>query len=243
MLDPLALGDQVRADHRSEFQAALNAGTLDLRGRPGRHYVHIPPRPRLTSTLIMPDGCSIIGDGVDVTTIVFYCDPMGVDWAGIRVGNDWRITGVSLEVEEPGGDWDEQSHVLEVVGPVTKGEMSYCSIDHPLVPGSSRGDCIRFRGYSPSQTIWDQVCHHVDFRRSARSGVSIHSGLYGELLADGHSSTRFHHCKFTNIADQDLDCEGSGDIVGIECDHNEHLAGGNPQTSLSVSLASPLFSP
>lgn len=224
----------ISVDNRTEFQLALNAGTLDLRGKPGRYYIDIPPYPRPIATLTMPDGASIIGDGVDITTIVFRGDPMGHDWAGIRVGDNWRITGVSFVVEEPAGNWDEQSHVLEIVGPVSGGELSYSSFDHPVVPGSSRGDCIRFRGYDPlpdgtaDKRIWNQTVHHVEFRHAARSGVAVYGGL---------NASRFHHLTFGDTSDQDLDMEtATRSFNSFEWDHNIHRLGPSSQSSLAVSL-------
>lgn len=198
---------------RDEFQAALNTGLLDLRGRPGPHYIDIPSYPRPIATLTVPDGASIIGDGA---VIVFRGDPMGHDWAGIRVGNDWRITGVNLVVEEPGGTWDEQS-----------GELSYCTFDHPVVSGSSRGDCIRFRGY-PDKQIHDQLVHHVEFRRAARSGIAVYGGLHGSW---------FHHLTFADVADQDLDCETAvAGGVEFEWSYCTHRLGPSAQSAIAVSL-------
>jgi len=209
---------------RDEFQAALNTGVLDLRGRLGPHYIDIPPYPRPIATLTMPDGASIIGDGA---TIVFRGDPMGHDWAGIRVGNDWRITGVNFVVDEAAGTWDEQSHVLEIVGPVSGGELSHCSFDHPVVPGSSRGDCVRFRGY-PDKQIWGQHIHHVAFARSARSGVAVYGGLH---------ASQFHHLTFLDVADQDLDCETAvAGGVDFEWSRCTHRLGPSAQSAIAVSL-------
>lgn len=207
----------------SDFQIALNSGLLDLRGMVGPFFVDIPPYPRTIATLTMPDGAKIIGDG---QTIIFRGDPMGHDWAGIRVGNDWSITGINFVVDEPAGNWDEQSHVLEIVGPVSGGSLSHCTFSHPVVAGSSRGDCIRFRGYSDKR-IWNQIVHHCTFLHAARSGIAVYGGLHG---------SRFHHLTFLDTSDQDFDCEGQGDIVDVEWSYNVHRSGPSVQSGLAVSL-------
>lgn len=214
------------------MQAALDRGLLDLRGVPGPHYVDIPPYPRPIPTLVMPNGARIVGDGT--TAIVFRGSPMGHDWAGIRVGDAWGITGVNFVVDDAGPGWVEQTHVLEVVGPKTGGLMSYCTFDHPVVPGSSRGDCVRFRGYDPlpsgsaDKRIWDQHFHHVVFKRAARSGIAV----YGALNA-----STFHHLTFLDTSDQDLDMETSvASVNSFEWHHCLHFQGASAQSALAVSL-------
>lgn len=214
------------------MQAALDRGLLDLRGVPGPHYVDIPPYPRPIPTLVMPNGAKIVGDGT--TAIVFRGSPMGHDWAGIRVGDAWGITGVNFVVDDTGLGWVEQTHVLEVVGPKTGGLMSYCTFDHPVVPGSSRGDCVRFRGYDPlpdgsaDKRIWDQHFHHVVFKRAARSGIAV----YGAL-----NTSTFHHLTFLDVADQDLDMETAvASANSFEWYRCTHFQGPSAQSALAVSL-------
>lgn len=213
-------------DNRQAFQDALNAGILDLRGRPGRYYVNIPSGSRSIATLTMPPGARILGDGVDVTTIVFRGDPEGHDWAGIHLGDDYDIHDVSFAVEEQAGSWIEQCHLIEIVGPHRGGEMSYCSLDHPVV-GTKRGDCIRFRGYI-DKLITGQHMHHLDFRHAARSGIAIYGGVH---------ESAFDHLTFRDTRDQDLDCEtavASG--VEFEWSYCTHLLGPSSRSELAVSL-------
>lgn len=242
------------ADSRASFQALLDSGRLDLRGKPGRYEVSMPPAGRPFASLRMPDGAEIIGDGPATTTIALVGDPGGRDWCGVRPGSHWRIGGVTLEVDAPGGTWGEQSHLICLRGPATGGELHDAVLIHPVVVGSSRGDCIQFVGYPPDATtgatdqrIWDQHVHHVVFRHCARSGVAIHSGLHGRMLppddaGEIHSSTRFDHNSFEDTSDQDLDEEGTGDVGGIEAsdvvewDHNTHLAGASSQSALAISI-------
>lgn len=214
-------------DNLQAFQDALNAGILDLRGRPGRYYVNIPRSPRPIATLTMPPGARILGDGVDVTTIVFRGDPEDHDWAGIHLGDDYGIHDMSFAVEEQTGRWIEQCHLIEIVGPHRGGEMSHCSLDHPVVIGPKRGDCIRFRGYIDKR-ITDQHMHHLEFRRAARSGIAIYGGVY---------ESQFHHLTFRDTRDQDLDCE-TAVASGVEFEWHDcvHLLGPSARSSLAVSL-------
>ena len=230
----------VEVDSRATFQAALDSGLLDLRGQPGRYYVGTPPWPRAFAVLSMPPDSRLIGDGSE--TIVFGGgDPAGAAWRGIQLHDRARITGVTLELTDTAGDWDEQSHLVEIVGPLTGAEIDHVRFVYPLTAGVSRGDCIRLRCY-PESRCWDVTGHHNTFAGCARSGVSIHSGLHGSRLPDGTCSTRFHHNTFDGVADQDLDGEGSGDIGGldesdcVEWDHNTHRSAAAPPTSLAVSL-------
>lgn len=246
---------ELGADHRAAFQVSLTSGLLDLRGAPGRYEVFMPPAgARPYASLTMPDGAQIIGDDLKTTTIAFVGDPDGRDWCAVRSGNNWLISGVTLEVAEPGGVWGEQSHVICVRGPRVGGELHHAAISHPVVAGSSRGDCMQIIGYPPDaatgavdQRVWDQHVHHVTFRHCARSGVAVHSGLHGRMLppdinGEVHSSTRFDHNIFEDISDQDLDEEGTGDIGGIdssdvvEWDHNTHRLGASAQSALAISI-------
>lgn len=220
-------------DNRAAFQAELNTGCLDLRGKPGRYYVDIPAT-RAIPVLSMPDGASILGSGPDETAIVFRGDPQGRDMACLRARSKYKIEGVSLVVEESGGTWNEQSHLFEIVGPANDGEIAYCILDHPVVPGFRRGDCIRLRGYPPDESgandrrIWRQRIHHTVFRNAARSGVSLYGGVH---------DSEFDHCEFLNTKSQDLDQEGTaGDNVNVEWHHNIHRLGPASQSALAVSL-------
>jgi hypothetical protein len=247
-------GARVGIDNRAAFQLALNAGCLDLRGAPGRYEVAIPPMPRVPATLIMAAGAVIIGDRDGSELIAFTGNPQGGDWRGIQPGVAWLIDGVDLAVDSPGGMWGEQSHLIHVRGPLVGGELANATLSHPVVAGSSRGDCLQIVGYpqhsangAPDQRVWNIHVHHVTFASCARSGVAVHSGLHGRLLppdSDGeiHSSTRFDHNTFLDTADQDLDEEGTGDVGGIdggdvvEWDHNDHRVGAHVQSSLAVSI-------
>lgn len=229
----------VDVDNRAAFQCALDRGMLDLRGAPGRYYVDTPPWPRPLAMLSIPDDALVVGDGAE--TIEWRGDPMGIDWRGIQPHNRGRITGVTLQLTDVTGAWDEQSHLVELVGPLTGFEMDHVTMIYPVMDGVSRGDDVRIRCY-PESRCWDVHVHHSTFASSARSGVSIHSGLHGSRLPDGSCSTRFDHNEFDHISDQDLDIEGSGDVGGIddndcvEWDHNIHRASPPVLTSLAVSL-------
>jgi hypothetical protein len=238
-------GAQVGIDNRGAFQRALNAGCLDLRGAPGRYGVAIPPYPRAFATLTMPPATLVIGDGAE--TIAYIGDPMGHDWRGIQPTGAWSISRVTLAVEEPSGTWDEQSHVIEVIGPLAGGELSYVTISHPSVAGSRRGDCMRILG-RPNQRVWDQHIHHVTFQSCARSSIAIYAGLHGRLLppdsaGEVHSSTRIDHTISLDTYGQDIDMEGGGDPIGgldasdiVEIDHNTYMAGPHRNSAIAISV-------
>lgn len=234
-------------NNRDAFQRALNAGCLDLRAVPGDYGVisPIPVKAGAVEVLVMPPGSIIVGDGAE--RIVFSGDPAGRDWRGIHPTGEWKITGVDLAVEETGGNWQQQSPLLYIRGPLTGGEIADFVMSHPVVSGSSRGDCIQIVGYPPNAggvdaRVWDIEIHHGVFAACARSSVSIHSGLHGHRKADGHSTTRIHHTAHFDTSDQDLDEEGSGDIGGIdatdivEWDHNLHRAGPSMQSAIAISV-------
>lgn len=229
----------VEVDNRAAFQCALDRKLLDLRGAPGRYYVDTPPWPRPYAVLSMPDDAVLIGDGVE--TITWRGDPAGAAWRGIQPHNRNRITGVTLELIDTTGEWDEQSHLVELVGPLVGFELDHVKFIYPVASGVSRGDCIRIRCY-PETRCWDVHVHHSKFESCPRSGVAVHSGLHGHRLANGTCSTRFNHSEFIAIADQDFDGEGSGDIGGIsdadcvEWDHNVHRTSALALTSLAISL-------
>ncbi len=229
----------VDADNRVAFQCALSRGLLDLRGTPGRYYVDTPAWPRSFAVLTMPDDAVLIGDGSE--TIAFRGDPMGHDWRGIQPSDRGRITGITLELTDTASQWDEQSHLVEIVGPLTGFRLDHVKFFYPVAAGISRGDCLRIRCYSGSR-CWNVEVDNNIFSGCARSGVAIYSGLHGSRLPDGTCSTRFHHNVFDDVSDQDLDCEGGGDIGGIdatdcvEWDHNVHHTGHSIQSSIAVSL-------
>lgn len=223
----------IGVDNRASFQAQLDAGLLlDLRGMPGRYEIGMPPSNRRPfASLVMSAGSHILGDGAE--TIVFVGDPLGHDWAGIRTASGWLITGVNLEVDSPTGAWTEQTHLIETIGPQVGGEISYATLSHPFVAGSSRGDCWRLRCYEPladgtaDRRCWDQVAHHVVFKSCARSSVSVYAALHG--------ASRVHHTTHLNTCDQDLDEEGLGSVE-IEWDHNIHMVGACQQSALAISI-------
>lgn len=201
-------------DDRAAIQAALNSGCA-LFGA-GRYDVATPPPPRSVAVLTMPAGAVIDGLGADRSRIVFGGDPAGRDWRGIQLGSGARVSRVLLAVEITSTDTSEQTHVLRADGPLTDIAIEHVAFDHPRVAGSRRGDCIQFVGYPPTATDPDRRItsvrvSHIDFRRCARSGIGVHSGLHGFVFSDS---------VYSDSAGQDIDFEGSGDIVdGVVSDN------------------------
>lgn len=217
-------------DDRAAVQAALNAGCLRLGA--GQYDVFTPPLPRQYWVLSMPDGARIEGLG-DRSQLVFSGDPLGRDWRGIQLGDNPSIDHVALLVRNMTGATSEQTHVLRIDGPRNGIRISHVLIDHPVVAGSKRGDCIQFVGYPPSATspdkrITDVTVDHVTFAHCARSGIAVHSGLHNFRFADN---------VFLGTSDQDLDFEGSGDITDGEIADNDFEVPQYFESALAVQIA------
>lgn len=216
-------------DDRAAIQAALNAGCVRLGA--GRYDVFTPPLPRSYWVLSMPDGAHIEGLG-DRSQLIFSGDNMGKDWRGIQLGNSVVIERVQLLVQGMTGITSEQTHVVRTDGPKNSIRISHVLIDHPVVPGSKRGDCIQFVGYPPSATspdkrINDVTVDHVTFAHCARSGIAAHSGLH---------NFRFTDNRFLGTSDQDIDFEGSGDIVDGDISDNDFEMPDYSESSTSVQI-------
>lgn len=205
--------------------APLPAGTWDV-------VTPAPPRPLIMLTV--PAGTTLEGSGLDVT-IRFSGNNGMRDWTGIAPGGDGTsVSRVRLETAFSPGTTVEQTHAIRVVGPIRGFRLSHFVCDH-LPIGSKSGDCVQFVGYSPDRLIHDVEVDHGTFLRSGRSGIAVHSGLHG-TPADGHMTSRFHDNVFVSVSDQDIDGEGSGDVVGLEIDHNDHRMPDAPESAIAVQL-------
>lgn len=218
-------------DDRAALQAALNAGCLRLGA--GRYDAVTQPPPRGFAVLTMPVGSRIVGVGPQ-SRLVFSGNPAGRDWRGVQLNTGTRVTDVALSVADMTLQTNEQTHVLQVRGPVSDIAVERVSIDHPVVSGSKRGDCLQIVGYppgdgAPDQRVTDVRVRHVDFLRCARSGIAVHSGLHRFVFSDN---------RFLGTSDQDLDFEGTGDIVDGEISDNEFRLPQYFESGLSVAVMS-----
>lgn len=216
-------------DDRGPIQAALNSGCAKL-GK-GRYDIITPPLPRTYQILIMPQGSMLTGIG-NMSQMVFSGDPANKDWRGIQLSGGTSITSVSLSIAELSTSTTEQTHVIRVDGPATGIKIEDVSIDHPVVQGTKRGDCLQFVGYDPTPTspdkrIIDVSVSHVDFLHCARSGIAVHSGLH---------SFRFTDNRFLGTSDQDIDFEGSGDITDGDIGDNDFITPQYYESGIAVSI-------
>lgn len=225
-------------DDRAALQAVLNACAGSIVTLEAGQYEVVTPSPRSVAMLTLPAGTTLQGLGAQ-SVIRFSGDNGGRDWRGIQLGNSTLIQRLRLVTDFTPGTTDEQTHVIRGDGPLHDVTVTDVAINHPSHQAKS-GDCIQFVGYPPSDTspdkrIWNANVNHVTFERCDRSGIAVHSGLHGSPVAD-HLSSRFDDNTFIGISDQDIDFEGSGDIDGIEIDHNTFLVPANLESNISVSI-------
>ncbi len=217
-------------DDRAALQMALSTGCLRLSA--GRYDAVTPAWPRPVALLVTPPtGVRITGLGPQ-SRLIFSGEPAGQDWRGIQVRSNALISDVALSVEGMTGPTNEQTHVLRVDGPESDIAIDRVSIDHPVVPGGKRGDCIQLVGYppgpsSPDKRIRNVRISHSEFLRCARSGIAVHSGLHGYAFSDN---------RFLGTADQDLDFEGTGDIIDGDVFDNIFEIPDHSESGISVSI-------
>lgn len=213
-------------DDRAGLQAALAGGCADTL-EAGTYQVATPVWPRAWWSLQMPADSTLAGVG-DATVIRCTGADMDHDWRCIEAGDRTHITRLRIEVRLDATK-NEQTHAIRITGPRTSVRIDHVTIDHPVVAGSSMGDCIQVVG-GPGAEAVDVTIDHNAFQACARSGVAIHSGLRGFAITSNH---------FVAISDQDIDEEGSGGIVNGEIAWNTFDLPPAPlQSSLSVSIMS-----
>jgi hypothetical protein len=225
-------------DDRVALQAVLNACAGTTVSLEAGQYEVVTPSPRSVAMLTLPAGTTLQGLGTQ-SVVRFSGDNGTRDWRGIQLGNSTLIQRLRLVTDFAPGTTDEQTHVIRGDGPLHDVTVTDVAINHPSHQSKS-GDCIQFVGYPPTDTspdkrIWNANVNHVNFERCDRSGIAVHSGLHGSLVA-GHLTSRFNANTFTGISDQDIDFEGSGDIDGVEIDNNTFLVPANLESTVAVSI-------
>ncbi len=218
-------------DDRNQLQAALDAGCLELAA--GTYDIDTPAAPRPVAMLYLRAGGRITGVG-PASVIAFRGDAGKRDWRGLQLANDTTVRRVSFTTGGiPAGTTNEQSHVIRGDGPVTGIRIDHNTFDHPVQPGSRRGDAIQLVGYEPAadgtgdKRIFDVDIGHNDFINAARSGVAIYGGCH---------RVRVHDNTFRNTKSQDFDGEGLGGCTDLEIDHNTFNVGPDQASAISVSL-------
>lgn len=227
-------------DDRVSLQAVLDAcagGTVELES--GTYSVVTPLRPtgRPIAMITVPPDTALEGGGVSTTVIEFSGNNGGYDWRGLQLTSGDALRRLRLVSKFVAGTTVEQTHIARVDGPARGIVLADLSCSHPQ-NGSKSGDCVQVVGYVPDKVVWDVDVGHVDFEASGRSGFGIHSGLHGTMRPDGHWTTRVHDCHFGDIRDQPVDGEGSGDIDGMEIDHNVFDYPVNIEGAASIQIQS-----
>jgi len=212
-------------DDRLALQAALAGGCADTL-EAGTYDVRAPAWPRPWWSLQMPPDTTLAGIG-NATVIRCTGADGGHDWRCIETGDRTRVTRLRLEVRLDATQ-EEQTHAIRITGPRTGVRIDHVTFHHPVVAGSSMGDCIQVVG-GPGAEAVDFTIDHNTFLACARSGVAIHSGVRGFRITNNH---------FIDDPDQDIDEEGSGGIVDGEIAWNTFDLPQSLQSSLSVSIMS-----
>lgn len=218
-------------DDRAALQAALNTGCLRLEA--GTYDVATPPAPRPVAMLRMPPGARIYGVG-PASIVAFRGDVGGRDWIGILLADRTAISRVKLTGGGLApGSTNEQSAVIAGYGPLSNVALDHITVDHPVVPGSRRGDNVHLVCYEPKPDgTGDKRCNDIDIGHlesisAARSGVAIYGGCH---------RVRIHDSAFHDTKSQDFDGEGLGGCTELEIDHNTFETGPDQASALAVSL-------
>jgi hypothetical protein len=104
-----------------------------------------------------------------------------------------------LAIDSSGAlDTDEQTHAIEIKGPVDTVSISHIRFNHPRpADGSRSGDCLRMDG-ELDQLVKNVRVVDATFAACARSGVGIQDGVYGIQVEDS---------TFLSVGKTDIDAE------------------------------------
>lgn len=188
-------------DDRAGLQATLDAcagQTVNLLA--GRYDVFTPPLPRPApyAMLVMRPWTEIVGVG-DASVVAFSGDPQKEDWRGVELATGAHLHRFRPVVEICAGCTNEQTHVLRGQGPISDITIDHMSFYHPVVVGSSRGDCIQIVGYAPAKLVERVTIDHNRFDACARAAYTWHSGA---------RQLKITYNTMLDVSDQSLDGEG-----------------------------------
>lgn len=229
-------------DDRIALQNSIDSCVGIVKLERGKYNIVTPyPRPAgMYAMLIGKTGTILEGQG-EATVIEFSGNNAGKDWRGFQLASSSEYKRFRMTSNFDTGTTVEQTHLMRADGPLRGIHISHLSCNHPA-HGAKSGDCIQFVGYPPlsdgsnDKRIWDVEIDHVTFEHSDRSGISMHSGVHGTQLPDGHYTVRFHDNTFLDISDQSIDGEGSGDIDMVEIDHNSFMVPSNLESAVAVQI-------
>lgn len=234
------LSSSVSNDRRVELQALFDAcagqrvqleGDIHIQTPAGRRQTQPPPM------LIIRQGTYVQGLGAGRTTLTFEGDNELKDYRGITVESGVTIDGLSLVSNF--SNTLEQSHLVVVSGPVSTVHVTNITCNHLAPVGRKSGDCIDIYCYGPDRLCHDVEIDHSDFQAASRGGITVHSGMLGQVSPTGHYTSRFHHNHFRDITDQAIDGEaGEGDTPYQfwEIDHNVFHMPSNMESAASVQI-------
>lgn len=175
--------------------AELGPGEYDVETRrdTGHYY----------DMLLLSGGARLRGAG-PTTTLRFSGTSEQHDWRGIALtGDDNEVADLRIDTSAL-TDTEEQTHAVYVRGPVTGASIHGITFAHPErgpTPGSlAGGDCLMVSGYENGQRVESLRIYGNAFAECDRSGVSIHGGTHGLVIADN---------TFAGTGDQDIDAEST----------------------------------
>jgi hypothetical protein len=218
-------------DDRGAIQAAcdapqhcayLPAGVYDVDSIP------FTPPARRPYAMVTADGCEIYGDGAAATTVRFRGSAGSQDWEGIRLtGASPSLHDLTLRTTSSVTETGEQTHAVRVLGPSTSPSVYRVTIDHPVLDGWKRGDCIQFVAYNDGRLVSGARIHDVEFAHCDRSGVAAHSGVSDLQVVDSH---------FSDTGNTALDFEGTGDTHDVLIAFNRFELSPGPHGVVEIQL-------
>jgi len=212
--------DTVAIQAAATTKCCLGSGTYDVYMAPminGR---------RLYNMLTLDTGAELCGTGKD-TIIKFHGDAGLGDWRGISViGSNVSIHDLYLDTHDI-TNTAEQTHELQVSGPVDNLLVRDVWFDHPSHPGFKGGDAINFVGYPNGKMITKTRIDSNHFVSSSREGIEIHSGVDDMMITNN---------EFIDNRVMDIDTEGSGSISRLTIAHNTHLVGPSQYGGVAIAL-------
>jgi hypothetical protein len=188
----------------SQGCAHLPVGVYDIDSIPFTPPARRPPM------MLDAAGAELYGGGPG-TVLAFRGSTGGVEWEGIHLGgvgsslHDLSITTGAIS------DTEEKTHAVKLTGPATDAEIARVSFDHPIRVGEKSGDCVQLVGFDGTREIARVKILDNDFLHCDRSGVAVHSGTTQLEIVDN---------RFSDVGNNDLDFEGTGDTSDVLIRHN-----------------------
>lgn len=190
------------------LNAALASGCGCVQLGFGVYNFDIGARARNAShinTLNVGDHQCIRGVGPG-TVLKFTGDAQTYDLVGVSMTGAGPLVE-DLTIDTTGlSNVQEQTHAIQVAGPSTSPVIRGVTFVHAPAAGTSTGgDCIKLVGFAATSVSWptgrkitNALITDDMFVRCPRSGVNVHSGVYGMVASDS---------QFIGVAKVDFDSE------------------------------------